>query len=132
MIEDAEQTLRIGAGVAKTRSEPKPEPAPTPTPVPPPEVAASRTPDELSEDDMRAGKNEAERAAIACGEQLRTVLPEVTVRVKVDRDGSVTDVVVMPPAKGTKAAACIEEAVRKLSFARSRAGGETTWTLALY
>jgi serine/threonine protein kinase len=131
VIEDAEQTLRIGAGVAKTRSKPKS--ASPPTAAAQPDVAPGQLPNEvLSEDDMRAGKDEAKRAAKACGEQLRTLLSEATVRVKVDRDGKVTDVVMLPPAKGTQAAACIEEAVRKLSFARSRAGAEATWTLALY
>jgi hypothetical protein len=130
VIDDADQTLHIGADVGKAASKPKLEPAPTP--AAPATAAPTRLPDVLAEADMGAGKDAAQRAAKACGDRLQTLLSELTVRVTVGPDGAVSQVAVLPPGKGTPAAVCIEESIETLKFPRSRTGAAVTWTLALY
>lgn len=136
VIEDEEQILTIGATVAKTKPKPKPKPTPEPEPeVPrdePVEETPTQLPDRLSSDDMQAGLAAARRAAKDCGSELKTLMSEATVQLTVNGDGKVERVDVLPPAKGTPEAACLDTALSRLGFPRSREGGEATWKLKLY
>lgn len=137
VIEDENEVVAIGATVAKKKGKPAPKPKPVSAPEPDgPEVTrkapGAQLPATLSSEDLQAELGSAKKAAKQCGKQLATLMADATVKLKVAGDGKVTSVTVLPPAKGSPEAACIETALSKLSFARSQQGGEVQWTLRLY
>ncbi len=133
VIEDADQTVRIGAVVAKTKNKVKrPAKHTTPEVEQQPESKTVKLPEKLSSEELNAGRNEAKRIAKECGTKLETLMSEIAVKVTVAGDGTVKKVVVLPPAKGTAEAVCVVKRVSKLTFPRSRKGGEATWKLRLY
>ncbi|MEM9461309.1 MAG: hypothetical protein AAGF11_44505 [Myxococcota bacterium] len=133
-IEDQEQSVTIGATVAKTKlkTKPKPKTEPEKPDSKPAPKATAQLPKSLSGEDIQAGLVIAKKAAKRCGKELRTLMSEVSLRMKVGGDGKVANVSILPPAKGSSEGACIKTAVSKLSFPKSKQGGEAKWTLKLY
>jgi hypothetical protein len=130
VIADESQTVSIGATAAQTRVKIGKRPEPSPTDPDGKDPAQLR--ENLSDADMQAGLGRAEMAAKACGKRLKTLMSEAIVQVKVGGDGKVESVEVQRPARWSPEAICIATEVAKLSFARTREGGEATWKLRLY
>lgn len=131
-IEDEEQIVTIGATSVRTRTKPRAAPPPEEPEPEPSRRAPARLPETLSDEDMQTALGDAKKAGKRCGQELRTLMSEATVRLEVGASGKVERVAVLPPAKGSSEAACIETAVSGLSFPRTRQGGRATWTLKLY
>ncbi len=131
-IEDEEQTVRIGETVAKTKTKRKVTPKPEIKPEQPIKKPSAQPPEKLTSGDFKPGLSTAKTAAKNCGTKLKTLMSAVNVKVKVGPDGKVASAVALPPAKGTPEATCVVSAVSKLTFPRTRKGGETTWKLKLY
>ncbi len=131
-IEDEDQTVRISETVAKTRNKPKPRSKSTGDVKAPETKPTTQLRAKLTSEDMKAGLLAAKQSAKRCGTQLKTLMSDLTVKVKVGENGAVTSAIVLPPAKGTPEATCVAKEVSKLKFPRSKTGGAATWRLRLY
>lgn len=119
VIESEEQTVTITPVVT---SESTPRPARS-------DGTDQQMHDTLTAEDMQPALKKAKRIAKACGQELGTYMDSIVIRVTVGADGKVKSVDVLPPAELSREGSCIKERVKKLSFARSRSGGEVTWPL---